>query len=122
MGGQILVEMLSVSPDICQYAMIESALVIPMGRTNLMIGPMVGMSYRLIQKQWFAKLQFQQLHIHSDLFEMYDRDTWQIKKENMKAFLKSNSSYCLKDSIQKSTAKVIIAVGEKEMPKIQKNM
>lgn len=45
LGGQILVEVLSQHPDICQYAMIESALVIPMRCTNRLIAPHA--SYKL---------------------------------------------------------------------------
>ena len=116
LGGQILTELLSVAPNICQYAMVESTLVIPMKLTNLLVGPMVSMSYGLIQKRWFAKIQFQQLHMRPDLFEEYYRDTCKISKKDMTAFLKSNSSYALKDSFANTSAKVLIAVGEKEMP------
>lgn len=121
LGGQILVEMLSASPDICRYAMIESALVIPMRLTNLLVSPMVNVSYGLIQKRWFSKLQFRQFRMNPDLFEMYYRDTGKIKKENILAFLKSNSSYALKDSFRNCRAKVLIAVGEKEMRQMKKS-
>lgn len=121
LGGQILVEMLSSNPDICEFAIIESTLVIPMRLTNLLISPMISVSYRLIKKLWFAKLQFKQLHIKTDLFDSYYNDTCKIKKENLIAFLKSNSSYHLKSSISTSNAKVVIAVGEKEGYKMKKS-
>lgn len=121
LGGQILVEMLSRSPDICRYAIIESALVIPMAFTNRMIRPMLQMSYGLIKKRWFAKLQFHQLHIKADLFNDYYTDTCKIQKESMIAFLESNSSYKLKDSIHSCTANVVIAVGGKEGHKMKKS-
>ena len=116
LGGQILTHLLSIAPNICQYAVIESTLVIPMKLTNLLVGPMVSMSYGLIQKRWFAKIQFQQLHIRLDLFEEYYRDTCKILKADMTAFLKSNSAYTLKDSFANTSAKVLIVVGSKEMP------
>ncbi len=116
LGGQVLTQLLSIAPDICQYAVIESALVIPMKLTHLLVSPMVSMSYGLIQKRWFSKIQFQQLHMRTDLFEEYYRDTCKISKKDMTAFLKSNSSYALKDSFANTSAKVLIAVGEKEMP------
>ncbi len=116
LGAQILTELLSISSDICQYALIESALVIPMKLTNLLVGPMVSISYGLIQKRWFSKIQFQQLHMSPNLFEEYYRDTCKISQKDMTAFLKSNSSYALKHSLTDTSAKVLIAVGEKEMP------
>ena len=50
LGGQIAVEMLSQRPDICQYALIESALVKPMKLTYALIAPAFGMSYGLIRQ------------------------------------------------------------------------
>ena len=116
LGGQILTQLMSIAPKICQYAVIESALVIPMKLTNLLVGPMSAMSYGLIQKRWFSKIQFQQLHMPADLFEEYYQDTCRISKKDMTAILKSNSSYTLKPSLADTSAKVLITVGEKEIP------
>lgn len=121
LGGQILVELLSNHPMVCQYAIIESALVIPMTFTNRLVGPMIQMSYGLIQKRWFAQLQFQQLHLKKELFDPYYTDTCKIRKENMIAFLKCNSSYQLKDSFQNSAAKAAIVVGGKEGRKLRRS-
>ncbi len=121
LGGQILVEMLSYIPDICQYALIESVMVVPMTLTNRLIAPAVQMSYGLIKKRWFAKLQFKQLHLKVDLFDAYYADTCKINRENMIAFLKSNSSYKIKDSLNRCTANVIIAVGGRETHKMKKS-
>lgn len=121
LGGQILVEMLSQVPDICQYAFIESALVIPMRFTHRMLPFAFEMSYGLIKKLWFAKLQFRQLRIKADLFEEYYRDTCKITCENMIAFLQCNSAYLIKDTLSKTTAKTVIIVGEKESRKMRKS-
>lgn len=114
LGGQILVEMLSQQHDICQKAIIESALVKPMRITNKMIDPMIKMSYGFIKKTWFAKLQFTQLHINSDLFDEYYADTCKITMDNMISFLKSNSAYQIKDTLKKASANVTIVVGGRE--------
>lgn len=121
LGGQILVEMLAKHPNICRYALIESALVVPMRRTNRLIEPMICASYGLIQKRWFAKLQFRQLRIKSELFDAYYADTCAIKRENMIAFLKSNSSYRLNDSLKQCGAKVVVAVGGREARKMKQS-
>jgi len=75
LGAQILVEILSVRGDICKYAMIESALAMPMRSTASLIEPVYNISYPLIKKRWFAKLQFKALHIKAELFEDYYADT-----------------------------------------------
>jgi len=114
LGGQILVEILSQRADICQVALIESALVKPMKMTHSMVKPMMDMSYGLIKRKWFAKLQFASLKMKPELFEEYYEDTCKISKSDMIAFLEANSSYALKENIGETKAKVHICVGEKE--------
>lgn len=114
LGGQILVEILSQREDICQTALIESALVKPMKMTYHMVKPMLDMSYGLIKQKWFARLQFASLKMKSELFEEYYKDTCKISKSDMIAFLEANSLYVVKESIAKTKAKVHICVGQKE--------
>lgn len=121
LGGQILLEVLSQRADICQYAVIESALVIPSKFTYSLIKPTFGKCYALIRHKWFSKLQFKSLRIKQALFEEYFRDTCCITKENMIAFLQANSLYSLKDSIRDCCAKVYIFVGEKESAVMRKS-
>ena len=58
LGGQILLEILSQCKDICKYAIVESALVIPSKFTYSMIKPAFGSCYGLIKYKWCSKLQF----------------------------------------------------------------
>ena len=46
LGGQILLEILSKNPNICEYAIVESALAIPMNFTYKMIEPTFNLSRR----------------------------------------------------------------------------
>ncbi len=118
LGAQILAEMLSQRRDICQYAILESASVIPSKITNTLIGPSFRSSYSLIRKKWFAELQFKYLRIRKDLFEDYYKDTSKITKGNMIAFLKANTSYVLKPGIQNNRAQVRVVVGKKEQKRM----
>ncbi len=63
LGGQIVLEMLSQYSGICQFAIVESAAVIPSKVTNALVGPAFGSSYALIKNRAFAKLQFASLHM-----------------------------------------------------------
>lgn len=114
LGGQILLEMLSQRRELCTCALVESAMAIPSRLTNALIAPTFGSSYGLIQNRGFARLQFQSLHIKPGLFEDYYRDTCQIKKSDMIAFMKANTAYALKDTIRSSEAKVHVYYGGKE--------
>ena len=119
LGGQVAVEMLSQRPDICRYALIESALVKPMKLTAPLIGPTFGMSYGLIKQNWFAKAQADYLGIPKALFDDYYRDTCAISKADMIAFLKANSVYNVKPSLSETAAKVKIVAGSREQKSIR---
>ena len=121
LGAQIALEILSQKKDICQHALIESALVSPSKVTHAMIKPAFGSCYGLIKQRWFSKLQFKSLGIKQELFEDYFRDTCGITKSNMIAFLEANALYNIKPSIADSSAKVCIFVGEKENTAMRKS-
>ena len=119
LGGQIAVEMLTQRPDICRFALLESTLVKPSKLTYALIKPTFGMSYGLIKQKWFAKMQAAYLGIPKKLFNDYFRDTCKISKEDMIAFLKSNSAYSIKPALRDAQAKVHIVFGSKEQSSIR---
>lgn len=121
LGGQVLLEMLAQRPDVCRYALAESAAVIADKLTGALVGPAFGSSYGLIKNRQFARLQFRSLHIRDELFEAYYRDTCAIEKQDMTAFMKASTSYVLKDSIRSVQAKVHIVIGERENRIIQQS-
>ncbi|MBQ5313129.1 MAG: alpha/beta hydrolase [Oscillospiraceae bacterium] len=121
LGAQVALEILSQKKDICKFALIESALVVPSKFTYAMIKPVFGSCYGLIKHKWFSKLQFKSLRIKPNLFEDYFRDTCGISKSNMIAFLEANALYGIKPSIVNCSAKSYIFVGEKENRAMQKS-
>lgn len=118
LGGQILTEMLARRRDICRYALVESAAVIPDPVTNALTGPAFGASWGLVKNRTFAKLQFASLGIRQDLFEDYYRDTCLIGKEDMTAFMKASTAYRLNGGIAGTKAEVHVFAGEKEVRRI----
>lgn len=118
LGAQILTEMLSQREDICRYAIIESAAVIPSKITNVLIQPTVAAGYCLLRNKWFAKMQFRYLQIHEELFEEYERDTSKISKNNMIGFLKASTAYAPKPTLRNNHARIRVAVGEKEQKRM----
>ena len=118
LGGQILLEMLALRKDICQYAIVESAAIIPDKLTAGLVAPLFSMSFPLIKKKWFAKMQFFYLGIRADLFEHYYGDTVKLSKQNLIAFIKASSLYQVKKNLKNSLARVRIIVGEKETKKM----
>lgn len=121
LGAQILTEILARRKDICQYAIIESASVLPSTLTTMLIGPLFSISYPFIRRQWFSRLQFRYLRMPEDLYENYYKDTCRISKNNMISFLKASTSYKMKASIKDTNARVFVYAGGKEQLSIRKS-
>lgn len=118
LGAQIVTEMLAQRADVCRFAAVESAMLLPMKLTHWLVEPMMAMSYGLIAQDWFSALQFRALGIKPALYEDYRRDTRLITRVNMTAFLKANSAYACKPDVCKTSAKVLILAGQREPRKM----
>ncbi|MBO4541526.1 MAG: alpha/beta hydrolase [Bacilli bacterium] len=121
LGAQIVVEIISKRKDIAEYLIIESAALIPDKLAHAFIKPSLASSYWLIRKKWFAKWQFQSLHLRKDLFDSYFADTCKISKKDYIAFLLANTSYQPKEEIKDCEAKARIIVGEKENKRMKES-
>ena len=121
LGGQILVEALSQRSNLCRYALIESALTLPMPLTAALLRPSVALSWPLVKKRWFAKAQFRSLHIDPVFFEEYFRDSAAVTRENMTAFLAANSRYSLKPGFAQCEARTLILAGGRESSVMQRS-
>lgn len=115
LGGQIAVEVLCQQADITDYAVLESALVIPIPGTRAMVAPTVRMSYGLIRNRWFAKMQAKALSLPDEMFENYFADSLKVSRESLINTLLSNGTYVLKGELSRTQAKTLILVGGREV-------
>ena len=114
LGAQIAAESLSRRGDICRYAVLESASVLPSKLVNSLMAPTLRSCYGLVQKRWFARAQFRSLHIREELFEAYYRDTARISRTDMIAFLRASTAYEVKPALRSCRARARIIVGGRE--------
>lgn len=114
-GAQIVIETLSKQTDIADFAVVESALVCPIRGTKVLTVPMSQMSYGLIRKRWFSKLQARELCVRDDLFEKYYSDSIKMTKQSLVNTILSNGTYELKAGIKDTKVKTLVIVGEKEI-------
>ncbi len=119
LGAQILAEALSRRGDLCRCALIESAAAIPDPLTKALIRPAFGMSYGLVRRRWFARMQFRYLKMPPELFEDYYRDTCAIEKGDMIRFLEESSGYSAKEGLRRVQAKTCVVVGGKEIRRMR---
>ena len=121
LGGQILLEIISQRNSVCDYAVIESALVYPMKNISKIVEFFINMTYKLISSKRFSKLQFKSLRIRKDLFEVYYNDTSKITKENLISFIKAKLNYKIKENLINSKVKTLILIGSKERQIMKKS-
>lgn len=120
-GAQITTEVLSVRPNIAKYAVIESALVYPIQGVSLMLKPAFELSYGLIKKRWFSKMQAKATGIPDEMFEQYFQDSSNISKQSLINISLSNGDYHISESISDAKSKVLIIVGGKEIGIMRKS-
>ncbi|MGI6110082.1 MAG: alpha/beta fold hydrolase [Eubacteriaceae bacterium] len=114
-GAQIAAEVLSLDPEIAEYAVFESGLACP-SKTGAcrLITPIVGKSIGLVRQRWFAKMQAKALNLPEEMFERYFDDSRCITEESLKNMTMSNLNFHLQNGITKTHARVLIIAGEKE--------
>lgn len=120
-GAQIVVEVISKEQSITEYAVIESALVFPMKMATKLTVPMYNLSYGLIKKRWFSKLQAKTLFVPDELFESYFLDSSRMTKESLINIANSNGDYSAPSTLRNTHAKALILVGEKELSIMKKS-
>lgn len=120
-GAQIVVEVLSKEKSISDNAIIESALVYPMKLTAKLVVPLVNLTYGLIKKQWYSKLQAKTLNISEELFEKYFEDSSKMTKISLINITKSNANYPMPETLADTEAKALILVGQKEIGIMKKS-
>jgi pimeloyl-ACP methyl ester carboxylesterase len=118
LGAQILIEMLSQKRDVCDYAVIESASIIPEKIPASILKASLNMSYGLIKHRHFSELQFKSLKIRMDLFEDYYKDTCRIEKADLVSFMEASSYYVKKTDLNDSRVEALILAGGREQKKM----
>ena len=121
LGAQIVVEALSNQPDVARFAIIESALVCPLPGAKTLFAPMARMSYGLLRRRWFARMQAKALCLPDALFEDYYRDSLRLSKESLVNTLVSNGAYALPPALTQTRARVLVIAGEKEPAVMRKS-
>ncbi len=113
-GAQIAAEVLSRRSRIAQNAVIESALVHPSRLLAAAAKPMLSLSYPLVRKRWFAKLQAKQMYVPDCLFEAYFRDSGNMSRETLLNLTVENARFAVPENLADTGANTLVLCGEKE--------
>lgn len=114
LGAQVLIEMLSLKPDLIDCAIINSALVRPIPLVKKLIRPSIKLTFPLIKNKSFSRLQARTLYVDKEYFKVYYDETCQMKRDTLIRILEENMSFELPPDFKKAKGKILVTVGEKE--------
>lgn len=114
LGAQVVIQLMSMYPDLADYAMINSAAVRADTKALELLLPIVGLAQPLVQKEWFAKLQAKGMHLPEEDFPRYFQESSQLSKETLLRVTTQNMTFSLPDEFRWARARILVTVGEKE--------
>ncbi|WP_044640790.1 alpha/beta fold hydrolase [Risungbinella massiliensis] len=123
LGAQVAIEILGLAPDLIRYAVINSALVMPMSMRmiNYMVTPTIKLTAGLAKNRIFSRIQAKELYIGDDTFETYYQESANMNANTLVEILRENLRYDLPPNFSDCTAKILVTVGEKEKSIMKKS-
>lgn len=122
LGAQIIIQMLSMKPDLIDYAIINSASVRPIRFIETWIKPSVKLTFLLIKNRLFSKMQAKALYISDDDFETYYAYSQTMKADSLVRILHESMTYHLPEGFAKAKGQLLVTVGGKERGTMLKSM
>lgn len=120
LGAQIAVSMLSMKPDLCEYAMIESAMMQPVKLQSW--SAYAGIyTNALARKKWFNKFMYYTVFNDDFAFEDYYQNYQEMTKENLKSIHHAVSTFQLPENLAQATCKTAILIGQREKKSMKKS-
>lgn len=121
LGAQVIIQILSLKPDLVDAAIINSALVRPSPLGRKLIQPTIRLSYPLIRNKRFARLQAKTLYITEEQFQKYYEESCQMKLATLLSVLDENMSFGIPQSFREAHGKILVTVGAKEKAIMKKS-
>lgn len=113
MGGQIAISMLAKRPDLCDYAMIESARMLPTPIRSWSDYASVHCN-TLAKKKWFNKFMYYTIFNDDYAYEDYYNNYQVMSTKNLSTILNHTYAYKLPEGLEKAKCKMAIMVGQRE--------
>lgn len=121
LGAQVMVQLLSIKPNLIDFAIINSALVRPLTFAKAFIRPSIRLSYPLIRNRWFSSLQAKTLYVGKDYFEKYYEESCQMTVDTLVRVMQENMTFEIPKDFCKANGRILVTVGEKERAMMKKS-
>jgi pimeloyl-ACP methyl ester carboxylesterase len=114
LGGQVLVDLLAMAPQVVDRAVVVSALLRPLPMSGLLSAVSRGV-LPLARNRAFQQLQARSFHIPAADFEIYYQDAQRLSTGALGRILNENSSFRMPTGLQEAAAPTLVLAGQKEL-------
>lgn len=121
LGAQVAMQMISMKPQLIDYAIINSALVKSIPFAKSLISPSVKLTFPLVRNRAFAKLQAKTLYIGKEYFEKYYEESSNLRLNTLIKILKENMTFEIPANFSEAQGKILVTVGAKEKAIMKKS-
>ncbi len=121
LGAQIIVQLLSMRPNLVDRAVIYSALVRPMPSLKKWIAPAIKLTSPLISNRTFSKIQAKSLYIPQENFTQYYEDSCRMSQQTLISVLTENMSFSIPENFKYVKTSMLVLVGDKEKSMMKKS-
>lgn len=121
LGAQILIEMLSMRPDLLDTAIINSALVKPIPFAKMLASSMK-LFLPLIKNRTFSKIQAKSMYVDDRNFELYYQESILMSKDTFVRVMHENMTYTIPDNFKNVRSRILVTVGEREKSIMKKSL
>src|SRR5699024_6445798 len=111
LGAHVFIQILSMKPNLIDYAMINSALVRPIPYAKILTKPSILLTFPLLKYRWFSKLQAKTLYVNEDDFETYYEESSQITSDTLIRVLEENMTFKIPSNFNQAKGKILVTVG-----------
>ncbi|GAE06427.1 abhydrolase, alpha/beta hydrolase fold [Paenibacillus sp. JCM 10914] len=121
LGAQVTIQLVSMKPDLIDFAIINSALVRPITYIKKWIKPSIQLTSPLMRNRMFAKLQASTLYVSKEYFEQYYQESSQMSANTLIRILEENMSFEIPQDFKQAKVKILVTVGEREKAVMRKS-
>lgn len=113
LGAQVIVQMLSMEPEVINSAVVSGTLVRHLKGTKL-IKPLLKLNDPFKNLDFMIKANMKNLDVPFDYYEQFKKDTKNCSVDNLTRILSENMNFNIPKELEKATTKTLVLVGEKE--------
>ena len=113
LGAQVIIQMLSMEPEVIDSAVVSGTLVYPIKGTKL-LKPLLKLNEPFKNLEFMIKANMKSLDVPFEYYEQFKKETKNCSVDNLTRILSENMNFNVPKELEKATTKTLVLVGQKE--------